>query len=165
MIRTHSRMSKHDARRLTLEALRRQRLADPERIVDAYPFQLSGGMCQRVMIAIATVLRPKVIMADDVAVMYAGRIIEQAPAADVFAAPRHPYTAGLMAARPRLDRPDDPLTPIRGGPPELSSGAPECAFLPRCAKATMACRTQPWPALTDVAPQHVAACYNPMFAP
>ena len=208
MIRTHSRMSKRDARRLTLEALRRQRLADPERIVDAYPFQLSGGMCQRVMIAIATVLRPKVIiadeptsaldvtqqagilrdldglkqhlgiaiilithdlgvvagMADDVAVMYAGRIVEQAPAADIFANPRHPYSAGLMAARPRLDRPDDPLTPIRGGPPELSTDAPECAFLPRCAKATTACRTQPWPALSEVAPEHLAACYNPMFA-
>jgi oligopeptide/dipeptide ABC transporter ATP-binding protein len=166
-------------------------------------------MCQRVMIAIATVLRPKVIiadeptsaldvtqqagilrdldglkqhlgiaiilithdlgvvagMADDVAVMYAGRIVEQAPATEVFAAPRHPYTAGLMAARPRLDRPDDPLTPIRGGPPELSSDAQECAFLPRCAKATIACRTQPWPPLSEVAPDHLAACYNPMFAP
>ncbi|MHB8685092.1 MAG: ABC transporter ATP-binding protein [Dehalococcoidia bacterium] len=209
MIRTHTGVSRREARRMTLEALRRQRLADSERIVDAYPFQLSGGMCQRVMIAIATVLRPKVIiadeptsaldvtqqavvlrdldglkehlgvaiilithdlgvvagMADDVAVMYAGRIVERASAADVFARPRHPYSAGLMAARPRVDRPDERLTPIRGAPPEPGSTAPECAFLPRCPKAISTCRTEPWPALVEVAEAHFAACFNPMFQP
>jgi len=209
MIRTHTKMSKQEARRLTLEALRRQRLADPERLVDAYPFQLSGGMCQRVMIAIATVLRPKVIIADEptsaldvtqqasilrdldglkqhlgiaiilithdlgvvagmadaVAVTYAGRIVEQGSAEEIFARPRHPYSAGLMAARPRLDRPDEPLTPIRGGPPELAGDNAHCAFLPRCPKATIACRTEPWPALEEVSPGHSVACYNPMFAP
>ncbi len=209
MIRTHTAVSKREARRMTLEALRRQRLADPERVVDAYPFQLSGGMCQRVMIAIATVLRPKVIiadeptsaldvtqqavvlrdldglrehlgaaivlithdlgvvagMADDVAVMYGGRIVERASAADVFARPRHPYSAGLMAARPRVDRPDERLTPIRGAPPEPGSTAPECAFLPRCPKAISICRSEPWPALVEVAEAHHAACFNPMFQP
>jgi len=209
MVRTHTDVSKREARRITLEALRRQRLADPERIVDAYPFHLSGGMCQRVMIAIATVLRPKLIiadeptsaldvtqqagilrdldglkehlgiaillithdlgvvagMADDVAVMYAGRVVEQSSAEEVFAHPRHPYSAGLLAARPRVDRAGERLTPIRGGPPELSAENEECAFLPRCPKAISACRTQPWPPLATVADSHVAACYNPMFQP
>jgi oligopeptide/dipeptide ABC transporter ATP-binding protein len=207
MIRTHTNVSKREARRMTLEALRRQRLADPDRIVDAYPFHLSGGMCQRVMIAIATVLRPKLIiadeptsaldvtqqagilrdldglkehlgiaillithdlgvvagMADDVAVMYAGRVVEESSAEEIFAHPRHPYSAGLMAARPRVDRAGERLTPIRGGPPELSAPGDECAFLPRCPKAIIACRTQPWPPLSEVAENHSAACYNPMF--
>jgi peptide/nickel transport system ATP-binding protein len=207
IVRTHTHVSKRDARRMTLEALRRQRLADPERLVDAYPFQLSGGMCQRVMIAIATVLKPKLIiadeptsaldvtqqagilrdlddlkrhlgisillithdlgvvagMADDVAVMYAGRIVERGSAEDVFARPRHPYCAGLMAARPRVDRVGQRLAPIRGGPPEPASDAPECAFLPRCPKALNTCRTEPAPPLAPVEAGHLAACYNPMF--
>ncbi|HEX5479613.1 MAG TPA: ABC transporter ATP-binding protein [Dehalococcoidia bacterium] len=209
MIRTHTSVSKREARRMTLEALRRQRLPDPDRIVDAYPFHLSGGMCQRVMIAIATVLRPKVIiadeptsaldvtqqagilrdldglkehlgvaiilithdlgvvagMADDVAIMYAGRVVEQAPALDVFERPRHPYSAGLMAARPRVDRPDERLLPIRGAPPELSGDSEQCAFLPRCPKAVSTCRTELWPPLEEVGRDHHAACFNPMFQP
>jgi oligopeptide/dipeptide ABC transporter ATP-binding protein len=207
MIRTHTDVSKREARRMTLEALRRQRLPDAERIVDSYPFHLSGGMCQRVMIAIATVLRPKLIiadeptsaldvtqqagilreldglkehlgiaillithdlgvvagMADDVAMMYAGRVVEESSAEEIFAHPRHPYSAGLLAARPRVDRVGERLTPIRGGPPELAGDGNECAFLPRCPKAISACRTQPWPGLAEVAEGHTAACYNPMF--
>ena len=210
IVRTHQRVSKKDARAIMLNALREQGLAEPERISKSYAFQLSGGMCQRIMIAIATILRPKIILADEptsaldvtvqaailreinllkdqldaaivlithdlgvvarmadaVAIMYAGRIIEQAAASDIFDAPLHPYTAGLLAARPRVDRPEDPLTPIRGAPPEMTELQGECAFLPRCPKAVLACRTQPWPALAPVEhqpAQHVTACYNPMY--
>jgi oligopeptide/dipeptide ABC transporter ATP-binding protein len=207
IVRTHTRASKKEARRLTLEALRRQRLPEPERVVNSYPFQLSGGMCQRVMIAIATLLRPQVIiadeptsaldvtvqagilrelddlkrnlgisillithdfgvvagMADDVAVMYAGRIVERAPAEELFVSPRHPYSAALLGARPRVDRPDDPLITIRGSTPDATAPTEECAFLPRCPKATTQCRNEPWPALEELAPAHEAACFNPMY--
>jgi len=207
MVRTHLHVSSKESKRVTLEALRQQNLAEPERVAAAYPFQLSGGMCQRVMIAIATVLRPQVIiadeptsaldvtvqaailrelddlkhrlgasivlithdlgvvaqMADEVAVMYAGRIIERAAAEDVYARPRHPYTSALLAARPRLDEPGRPLRQIRGTPPDLANLSGECAFLPRCSKAISACRGEPWPALAELAPGHAAACFNPMF--
>jgi oligopeptide/dipeptide ABC transporter ATP-binding protein len=164
-------------------------------------------MCQRVMIAIATVLRPSIIiadeptsaldvtvqaailqelnelkhvlgasiilithdlgvvaqMADDVAVMYAGRVVEQAATHDVYARPRHPYTAALLDARPRLDDPGRRLRNIPGAPPDLSELPGECAFLPRCSKAISICRTDPWPRLREVDDAHQAACYNPVF--
>jgi oligopeptide/dipeptide ABC transporter ATP-binding protein len=175
--------------------------------MDAYPFQLSGGMCQRVMIAIATVLHPDIIiadeptsaldvtiqagilrelnelkrhlgvsiilithdlgvvaqMADQVAVMYAGRLVETGDVHSVFERPTHPYTSALLAARPRLDSERGPLQTIKGAPPDLSELTGECAFLPRCPKAVVACRTQPWPALESAEPGHQVACYNPVF--
>jgi oligopeptide/dipeptide ABC transporter ATP-binding protein len=207
IVRAHLSLSKDESRAMTLNALRRQGIRDPEMIMEAYPFHLSGGMCQRVMIAIATVLHPRVIiadeptsaldvtvqagilrelddlkrhlgasiilithdlgvvaqMADDVAVMYAGRIVERADALDVYGRPSHPYTSALMQARPRLDGDPGPLPTIRGTPPNLGALTGECAFLPRCAKAVSACRSEPWPALREVAPRHEAACFNPMF--
>jgi oligopeptide/dipeptide ABC transporter ATP-binding protein len=207
IVRTHLDVPKRESRAMTLEALRRQGLSEPERLMAAYPFQLSGGMCQRVMIAIATVLRPALIIADeptssvdvtvqaailrqledlrsemgttillithnlgvvariadDVAVMYAGRIVEQAPAQEIYESPSHPYTSMLMAARPRLDSEHRPLQQIKGTPPDLAALTGECAFLPRCPKAVTACRTDAWPPLSEQAPAHLAACYNPMF--
>jgi oligopeptide/dipeptide ABC transporter ATP-binding protein len=207
IVHTHLNVSKKEARRVMLDALRRQGLSEPERIAESYPFQLSGGMCQRVMIAIATILSPSVIiadeptsaldvtvqaailheldelrerlgasiilithdlgvvaqMSDEVAVMYAGRIVEHGATYDVYARPQHPYTAALLAARPRLDDPGRELRAIPGTPPDLAELPGECAFLPRCTKAVSACRTDPWPGLREMAPSHTAACYNPVY--
>jgi oligopeptide/dipeptide ABC transporter ATP-binding protein len=203
---THLRASKHQARSMAHEALRRAGLADPERLSKRYPYQLSGGMCQRVVIAIATALNPSVIiadeptsaldvtiqagilselqrlrreqdvaillithdlgvvaqMADEVAVMYAGRIAEQGPTREVYRHPRHPYTWSLFATLPRVDRADRPLLPIRGAPPDPSELPDECAFIPRCRKALSLCRERPSPPLEELAPGHRAACYNPV---
>jgi oligopeptide/dipeptide ABC transporter ATP-binding protein len=209
IIRAHGPASKQEARGVAHDALRRVGLAEPEELAKRYPYQLSGGMSQRVLIAIATVLNPKVIiadeptseldvtvqagilqelgrlrdergisillithdlgvvaqMADEVAVMYAGRIAEQGATRDVLLAPRHPYTWSLLATLPRIDRERRPLVAIRGAPPDPSELPDGCAFLPRCRKAVSACRTQPAPALAELTPGHRAACYNPVVHP
>ena len=206
-ITTHLSLSKKEARRMTLDILRQLGLPDPERLVQQYPFHLSGGMCQRVMIAIATVLSPKVIiadeptssldvtiqaaileelnrlkrerevsiilithdlgvvaqMADEVAVMYAGRIVESGQVGEVFRRPRHPYTWALLSALPRLDGSQGPLRFIKGSPPDLGELPPECAFLPRCHKAVNTCRQEPWPPLKELSSGHWAACFNPVY--
>jgi peptide/nickel transport system ATP-binding protein len=207
MITNHLSLSKREARRMTLDVLRQMGLPNPERLVQQYPFHLSGGMCQRVMIAIATVLNPRVIiadeptssldvtiqaailrelnrlkresevsiilithdlgvvaqMADEVAVMYAGRTVESGQVGDIFRRPRHPYTWALLSALPRLDGSQGPLRSIKGSPPDLGELPPECAFLPRCHKAVSACRQEPWPPLEELSPGHRAACFNPVY--
>ena len=209
IIRTHQPVSRREAKKMSIEALGQLGLPDPEEIVSRYPFQLSGGMAQRVMIAIATALNPSVLildeptsaldvtvqaailedmtrlqerhgtsiilishdlgvvaqMADSVAVMYAGQIAEYADAATLFRSPRHPYTASLLASRPRPDRVSrGRLAAIEGAPPSLIDLPNECAFLPRCHKATSECRSEPAPKLIPAGPAaHVAACYNPMY--
>ncbi|HYM16741.1 MAG TPA: oligopeptide/dipeptide ABC transporter ATP-binding protein [Dehalococcoidia bacterium] len=104
-------------------------------------------------------------MADEVAVMYAGRIVERGATADVYARPRHPYTAALLEARPRVDQPGRPLRQIPGAPPDLAALAEQCAFLPRCVKALSSCRAEDWPALAVVDDRHEVACFNPVFQP
>lgn len=208
IITTHLDVSKKEAKRRAVEVLSQIGLPDPEEIVTRYPFQLSGGMAQRVMIAIATALNPKVLildeptsaldvtvqagiledlvqlqtrngtsiiliahdlgivakMATDVAVMYAGSIVEQSEAATLYARPRHPYTWSLLASRPRWDQErSEPLPAIRGTPPSLINLPDQCAFLPRCPKAVNACRESSSPSLRAVEPGHLAACYNPMY--
>ncbi len=209
IIRAHEPVSRREAKRMSVEALGQLGLPDPEVIAGRYPFQLSGGMAQRVMIAIATALNPSVLildeptsaldvtvqaailedmarlqerhgtsiilishdlgvvaqMADSVAVMYAGYIAEYADAATLFNSPRHPYTASLMASRPRPDQERrGRLTAIEGAPPSLIDLPDECAFLPRCHKATSECRSEDTPELIPVGQTaHVAACYNPMY--
>jgi len=207
IVRAHRSVSKREARDLAETALRRQGLPAPERLLSLYPFQLSGGMAQRVMIAIATALQPRLIIADEptshldvtvqagilrelqelkrgsgaamllithdlgvvarladrVAVMYAGRIVESGDATTVFSRPSHPYTAALLAARPRIDAGDVPLAAIRGAPPDLASLTGLCAFLPRCSKAVTACRADPWPQLAGQPSGSAAACFNPMY--
>lgn len=209
IIRNHQPVSRREAKTMAIEALGRLGLPDPELIVSLHPFQLSGGMAQRVMIAIATALDPSVLildeptsaldvtvqaailedmarlqqqsgtsiilishdlgvvaqMADSVAVMYAGRIAEYADAATLFSLPRHPYTASLLASRPRPDQEKaGRLAAIKGAPPSLIDLPDECAFLPRCHKATSECRSEPAPRLLPAGPAaHIAACYNPMY--
>lgn len=207
-ITTHLDVSKQEARSRTIDVLRQIGLPEPDEIVKRYPFQLSGGMAQRVMIAIATALNPRVLildeptsaldvtvqaailedltqlqalsgtsiiliahdlgivaqMAQDVAVMYAGTIVEEADAAALYERPRHPYTWSLLASRPRWDRESsEPLPAIRGAPPNLIDLPDQCAFVPRCPKAISACREGSKPLLDDVEAGHAVACYNPMY--
>ncbi len=208
IIRTHQPVSRREARAMSIEVLGQIGLPDPEKIVRLHPFKLSGGMAQRVMIAIATALNPAVLildeptsaldvtvqaailedmaslqrrhgtsiilishdlgvvaqMADSVAVMYAGHIVESADAATLFRSPRHPYTASLLMSRPRPDRESSGrLAAINGAPPSLIDLPDERAFLPRCHKATSECRLERAPGLLSVGSgAHVAACYNPM---
>ncbi len=98
--------------------------------------------------------------ADVVAVMYGGRIVEQASAAELYARPRHPYTRGLLASIPRLDGDaGQRLVPITGQPPDLARLPPGCAFAPRCGRADSLCQSTR-PALREVAPQHLSACHH-----
>jgi peptide/nickel transport system ATP-binding protein len=96
--------------------------------------------------------------ADEVAVMYAGRIAEQAPAATLFARPEHPYTAGLLGAAPGEGAPGERLASIEGTVPDLRQPPPGCRFAPRCPFAVLRCATQP--PLTEVAPGHLSACWR-----
>ena len=177
-------------------------IPDARTRVNGYPHEFSGGMRQRVMIAMALSCSPELLiadepttaldvtiqaqildlirtlkaetgtsvilithdlgvvagMADEVAVMYAGRIVEQAPAAELFANPRHPYTLGLLRSIPRLDRDPDRLVPIPGRPPDLVRLGPGCPFVPRCGFVQPRCRTE-CPDLREVGPAHRAACW------
>jgi peptide/nickel transport system ATP-binding protein len=199
-LRVHQGMSRKDARTRATELLELVGIPDPESTVHAYPHHLSGGMRQRVMIAMAVACEPAVLIADepttaldvtvqaqildlmrsmrdelglaivfithdlgviadmcdDVVVMYAGQVIEQATVDEIFESPLHPYTEGLLAAMPRLGGSRDGLGVIPGRVPPAREFPNGCRFEPRCPYSTPAC-TQPQD-LRVVAPGHTSAC-------
>jgi peptide/nickel transport system ATP-binding protein len=206
-LRLHQGLDARAALRRGVEMLRLVHIPEPERRVEQYPHELSGGMRQRVMIAMALACNPKLLIADEpttaldvtiqaqildlmrelkarigaaivlithdlgvvaemaarVVVMYAGRKVEEAPVEALFRAPRHPYTAGLLASVPKLGSSvtgeAQRLADIPGTVPSLREAIPGCPFAPRCFLATERCRVE-MPPFEAKAPAHAAACHH-----
>ena len=163
-LRTHLGLSRRDARRRAAALLDGVGIPAAESRLRDFPHQFSGGMRQRVMIAMAIVwvthdLGVVAGLADRVMVMYGGQVVEQAPVAALYARPQHPYTRSLLRALPRLDGGGGRLASIPGQPPTLAQ-APRCghAFAPRCGHAFARCREEN-PALTPVMEGHAVACW------
>jgi peptide/nickel transport system ATP-binding protein len=212
VVRLHKGMGEAAARKRVEELFELVRIPDPKRRYDDYPHQMSGGMRQRVVIALALACDPDVLIADEpttaldvttqaqiletfrdlqasvgaatilithdlavvaetadrVAVMYAGRIVEQSTTEQLFAAPRHPYTHGLLGSIPHVADAGgagarERLSEIPGTVPALWALPAGCAFAPRCARAGERCASER-PPLAELSPGHSAACWYPVEA-
>jgi oligopeptide/dipeptide ABC transporter ATP-binding protein len=199
----HRSLTRKEAQEKAVEMLRKVRIPSPERRARDYPHQLSGGMRQRVMIAMALACNPKLLiadepttaldvtiqaqilelmrllraelgtaiilithdlgviaeLADDVAVMYAGKVVERCPVGRLFSEPQHPYTVGLLGSIPRLHLEQERLSAIEGIVPDAAAFPPGCRFHPRCPFAVDQCRREN-PPLKEVLADHFVACWR-----
>jgi oligopeptide/dipeptide ABC transporter ATP-binding protein len=198
----HKEVDRATAKEMAIEMLRKVGMPDPIERMRDYPHQLSGGMCQRAMIAMALVLCPKILIADEpttaldvtiqaqiltllkrlqdelrmatilithdlgivaeladiVAVMYAGRIVEYGSVIEIFEDPRHPYTRGLLDSIPKLGQKRKRLATIKGTIPDPADLPRGCSFHPRCPSAFRPCFEE-FPNLVEVSEGHMVACY------
>jgi len=202
-IHIHESASAKAARERTIALLQMVGMPSPDRVFDSYPHELSGGMRQRALIAMAIIAQPRFLIADepttaldvtiqaqildllaklrqetgsaiilithdlgvvaetcdDVAVMYAGEIVERAPVARIFSAPQHPYTVGLLGSIPLIGSRRERLATISGSVPSLADAFAGCRFSGRCPFADARCRGEP-PPLADIAAGHVSRCWK-----
>jgi len=203
MFRKHLGMNRRDSLERAVGLMERVQIPAARQRVKAFPHQFSGGMRQRIMIAMSIALDPAVLIADEpttaldvtvqaqimrllaelqderqmglilithdlgvvadvadrIAVMYAGRVVEQADVHDLYRNPAHPYTKGLLDSIPRLDQKGETLDAIGGLPPNLTNIPPGCPFNPRCHYAQDICRIDPPPPLREIARHRLSACH------